>query len=307
MANSVGKGFPSTNLQIGHIFTDLDENAYWKYIGGDPKQVSSWLLLNGKFGVQPDTSQWGSAQAGAIWFYTPEKTYFGWDGFQIIRIAFRGGESFFNYKRTYAIQDDFLMGRNSSALVGNIGWTAGAGSSTVIGQPSEENAPGIFRLTTTTTINTVARLTFNGSFVLFLTDQMELVSIQRINEIDSDTTVRIGYGNATNGNPPNNGIYFEKLTGDTTWFAVTRSSSTETRTNTGVALNTASFVKLKIVSMANSQSILFYIDNVLVATHTDNIPLSVQLSPLYQIINAVAAAKTMDIDYFHIIQDNLVR
>lgn len=307
MANSLGKGFPTTNLQIGHIFTDLDENAYWKYIGGQPQLTSSWLLLNGTFSTQPDTSSWGINQAGAIWFYTPERTYFGWDGFQIIRIAFRGGESFFNYKRVYAIQDDFLMGRNASALVGNIGWTSGAGSSTVIGQPSEENAPGIFQLTTTTTINTVARLTFNGAFVMFLSDQMELVSIQRVNNNDSDTTIRIGYGNSTNGNPPNHGIYFEKLTGDTNWFCVTRSGAVETRTDSGVAVNTSSFVKLKIESLASSQSVVFSIDGNVVATHTTDIPLSTQLSPFYQIINSVAAAKTMDIDYFHLIQDNLVR
>lgn len=308
MANSIGKGFPTTNLQIGHIFADLDENAYWKYIGGDPKLITSWTLVNGTFSVQPDTTLWGMNQAGSMWFYIPDRTFYGWDGFQIIRIAFRGGESFFDFKRTFAIQDDFLMGRNASALVGNTGWTAGAGSATVIGQPSEENAPGIFQLTTTTTINTVARLTFNGSFVVFITPQTELVSIQRTNHVDSDTTIRIGFGNATNANPPNHGIYFEKLTGDTNWFAVSRSSAVETRTDTGIAAQTASFVKFKISAIAESASVKFYIDNVLVATHTTNLPIeTIQVSPFYQIINAVAAAKTIDIDYFHLIQDRLLR
>lgn len=37
MANSVGKGFPTTNLQVGHIFCDIDDLTLWQYL--DRKSV----------------------------------------------------------------------------------------------------------------------------------------------------------------------------------------------------------------------------------------------------------------------------
>lgn len=39
MADSVGSGFPTTGIQVGHIFCDLDERSLWKYIGGIPFSV----------------------------------------------------------------------------------------------------------------------------------------------------------------------------------------------------------------------------------------------------------------------------
>jgi len=305
MADSTGVGFPTTNLQLGHVFHDLDEHAQYKFVGGDPRVASSWVVINGAFNVQPDTSLWGTKQAGAMWLYVPEKTYYGWDGTRMIRIAFAGGDSFYNYRTQYAVQDEFITGGNATGIVGWLGWTAGAGSATVAGQPSEVNAPGIFQLTTTTTINTIARLTFNGAFVLFLTSNVRMTSIQRLNTIDADTTCRVGYGNATNTDPPNNGIYFEKLTGDTNWFCVTRASATQTRTDSGVPI-VAAMTKLEIV--IDGETVTFFINGNLVATHTTNAPIgTIQLSPFYQIVNAVAASKTLDIDYFQLLLDNISR
>ena len=56
------------------------------------------------------------------------------------------------------------------------------------------------------------------------------------------------------------------------WRAVTTDTGTRTFTNTGVAVNATTFIKLRIVVNANASSVGFYIDNTLVATHTTNIP-----------------------------------
>lgn len=56
------------------------------------------------------------------------------------------------------------------------------------------------------------------------------------------------------------------------WRAVTTDSGTRTFTDTGVAVNAATFIKIRIVVNANASSVEFFIDNTLVATHTTNIP-----------------------------------
>ena len=67
------------------------------------------------------------------------------------------------------------------------------------------------------------------------------------------------------------GIWFEKLTGDTNWFAVTGNGSSYTRTDTGVTLANNIYHDLEC-DCSDATSIKFYIDNALVATHTTNIP-----------------------------------
>lgn len=302
MADSVGKGFPTTSLQRGHIFCDLDDMSYWKYISGDPRLVSSWVLVNGVLQTQPDTSLWGVNQAGAMWFYAPEQSYYGWDGSALVMIAFTGNENLYRYQNTIMLQDDFSFGGNASGVAGNLGWTLGAG--TIIGQSSEANAPGIFRLGTTAVINTVGRLLFNGTFNLFLTFPQAYCSICRLNNNDTDTTARIGYLNLTNANPPDHGAYFEKLTTDTNWFCVVRvSGGGPSRVDSNVNVNTA-FNKFEIIITTTDAK--FYINNQLVATIITAMT-TVSVSPCYQIINAIGADKTLDIDYFHLVMTGLTR
>ncbi len=89
---------------------------------------------------------------------------------------------------------------------------------------------------------------------------------------DEETTTK-----ATEISGPNNGIYFEVphfAAGDSGandfWRAVTRSSDTSTTTDT--TLSAASvFRKLEIIWDSSTQ-VRFFIDDVLVATHTTNIP-----------------------------------
>ncbi len=84
---SVGIGFPSSNIQKGHLFYDLDESSIWVYLGGDPKVVTSWRLLNGIFSQNPDTTQWQNNQVSAIWFNLSERRLKSWNGSSVIDIA----------------------------------------------------------------------------------------------------------------------------------------------------------------------------------------------------------------------------
>lgn len=303
MADSIGKGFPTTNIHRGHIFCDLDDLTYWKYIGGDPRLVSSWVLINGIFQTQPDTSQWGINQAGAMWFYAPEQTYYGWDGEALCAIAFVGGENLYRYQNTIMLQDDFYYGGNASGIVGSLGWSFNGG--TITGQGSETNAPGIFRLDTSAVSGTVSRLLFNQSTAIFLTFPQDLLAICRLNNNDANTTARIGYLNLTSASPPDNGVYFEKLDADTTWFCVTRDGAAgPARVDTGVAVNTG-FNTFRIVR--TTTGVDFYLNNVFITTMTASIPSSTSVSPCFQIVNSAAAAKTLDVDYFQLMMTGLAR
>lgn len=301
MAGSIGKGFPTSNIQIGHVFCDSDDLTYWKFLGGDPRLVTSWVLVHGVVQTQPDTSLWGLPQGGAFWFYAPEQTYYGWDGRQLVRIAFVGSESLYDYRYMAMWQEDFLTGGNSSNVVGWLGFSSGAG--TIVGQSSETNRPGIFRLGSTAAAGTIGRLTFNLAAIIIFPSNFELIWIVRLNDIDTDTTTRVGLSGSPATNPPTDGQYFEKLTGDTNWFCVSFESGVATRTDSGVQI-TAEFITCRIKHV-NGTRIEFYLNNTLVRTAiVSSIPIA---GPFMQIVNAVAVAKTIDVDYFQLIMENLER
>lgn len=65
-------------------------------------------------------------------------------------------------------------------------------------------------------------------------------------------------------------LYDRATNTDGEWRAITRSSSTNTTTDTAVAVTTA--VQKMRIQINNSSSVMFFINDVLVATHTTNIP-----------------------------------
>ena len=93
--------------------------------------------------------------------------------------------------------------------------------------------------------------------------------IKGMNLANGTTTgnVRVGLGRFVTAE--GNGVYFRSTDGGN-WYAVTRSGSTETATDTGVAVNTTTWQRL--TCKYTSSSCTFYIDGVLKATHTTNIP-----------------------------------
>jgi hypothetical protein len=91
------------------------------------------------------------------------------------------------------------------------------------------------------------------------------------------------------------GIYFELLSTDTNFFAVTKTSSTQTRTNTGVAWVANTWYILKITRNSSNQPI--FTINTTEVTNTTNIPtgfLNLGISVFRDVTNAT----TYDLDFF---------
>lgn len=95
----------------------------------------------------------------------------------------------------------------------------------------------------------------------------------------------------------NDGIWFSNALRGEAWRVCTRAGGvSSSNVNTGVAISTTAFVKLKLV--ATPTSVEFYIDGVLKYTHTDNIP-SVVLTPGVFTIYQGTWDGGIDVDYIY--------
>lgn len=206
------------------------------------------------------------------------------------------------YRNSVYLSDEFYGGTTSTGNIGSIGWSIGAGTATPSG--GTVNNPGFYRLDTTAVINTLARIFSQSTTINTLNKNHSELTIVRLNTNDANTIVRIGDSDGFSASPPTNGIYFEKLAADTNWFVVTRAAGVETRTDTGVAVNT-SFNTFAF--SVTSASVIFQLNYTTVATHTTNIPTSTTGLNGWFITNTAAASKTLDIDYWQGIFTGLVR
>jgi hypothetical protein len=203
---------------------------------------------------------------------------------------------FDRYRNTILMQDEFMSGGTTTTLLGELGWSLPAGT---VSRPSTAaaNHQGYIRLDTGAGAGTFARFNTGDNIQLSTTYNPTIVWIVKLTQTNTNTGAMVGGSSDFSTITPNNGIYFQKLPADTNWFAVTR-STTETRTDTGVAAST-NWVNMRIV--ASAASVAFYINEVLVATNVATIPSGASanyFSPGLSINNVDAASKTMDIDYF---------
>ena len=152
----------------------------------------------------------------------------------------------------FRVFDDFLFD-NVSGL-----WTAVMAAA--IGADS-----GVVRITGLGSLSSVVAMPFrlSGNTLTFEA---------RVKHGTSGPIQLIGLADTTNYTAPSNAIYFGYTTSASNWWARTYSSTTATSTDTGVAISTTTFQKLKII--ATPSSVAFYIDDVLKATITTNIPTS---------------------------------
>lgn len=208
------------------------------------------------------------------------------------------------YQNSIEIQDEFISGLSTNGLIGSLGWSFAGGTSAAIS--SSANRIGLYRRATGAVINTVAQTVINFASPLVLDPSLphKQTFILSISAADADTQMRIGSMNATGGNPPDHGIFIEKLGGDTNWFCVTRSATVQTRTDTTIAVDTNfhSFTYTR-----NSSGVQFSIDGVNVCgVMTTNIPTTF-IGPTLQMVNLAAANKQYDIDYYQLQIFGLVR
>lgn len=211
----------------------------------------------------------------------------------------------YDYRSTVAYQDDFLSGSISSGAVGKLGWTVAGGTTT--SQASLQDHPGFFRRDTSAVISTLAYTAlYPNSSALHTTTRAEWLFITRLNTNDGNTTVRVGAGNSFAA-APTDGIYFEKIDGDTNWFCVLRASSVETRVDSGVAVGTG-WVEMGFKKLPSTGGITFLVDKVPVCTAIalTNFP-TAGLDPIVHITTSAAASKTIDIEYFEMILSGISR
>lgn len=206
----------------------------------------------------------------------------------------------YRYRNETFLQDDFLTGTATSGSIGSMGWSS---SGTITSQVSTANWPGKYRLDTSSVSGTHVRINGLTSALIDPALYTHLIWRLALTQTDANTTVRIGAGNGVSANPPNDGIYFEKLDADTNWFVVTRAGGSQTRVDTGLATDT----NVHVFSYRRSSlGVEFYVDHVLVATTTTTIPTTF-IGPFVYMINSAAASKTLDVDYFSLRQTGLVR
>jgi hypothetical protein len=106
---------------------------------------------------------------------------------------------------------------------------------------------------------------------------------------------------------PAYGIYF-KCGESSVINCVTRAASTSTTTSSGIAPSTSGWQKLKIY--ATTTSVTFYINDVVVATHTTNIPSTTNNGERFHATNNTSwisgtSRFTLYIDYMYLMQETI--
>lgn len=109
----------------------------------------------------------------------------------------------------------------------------------------------------------------------------------------------VGFTDRTTSTPledePDNGMYF-RFVGSTNWYAVTRSGGTETETDTGIAVDSTHFQKLRIE--VTDVYVRFAIDATTVAIHTTNIPTTNSLG--FGAGNVLATSTALGVRYLDV-------
>lgn len=199
------------------------------------------------------------------------------------------------YESQVCIRDDFMAGGYTTGIVGHLGWTIVNGTST--GVSAESNRPGILRRDTGSSINTATSMYLRGLASVGTINPAQTFNTTwhiRLGQAVGTFDFRAGLGNSTIGDPPADGMYFEVLAADTNLYCVTRASSVQTRTDSGIAAST-SWLALKIVR--TPASVQFFINGAPVCTNTTNVT-AAMLQPMLFLENTEAVAKTVDIDLF---------
>lgn len=174
---------------------------------------------------------------------------------------------------TWLIVEDFVNGAGSNFS----GYTGNGGGAFNIPILATDQV-GVFRFNTGSTNAAAYSLiaTYDNSFTFnsnTYTMDIKDVTINTLNTSTDSSAYIIGFfDNLFSNGDPVDGAYFSYDAGSANWKAVTRSNSvmTQTATDVVVATGIASSVDMEI--RATSTQVLFYINGILKATHTTDIP-----------------------------------
>lgn len=268
--------------------------------GASSEFLSTWAACFSNYGagtatITPTTSTingaasvvLGQGQSTCVWS----------NGTNYFRTATAGGSSAptDTISNTEIIKDSFLSGRNGNGVGGEMPWTFGGTHAFV----PVSGVPGVKRLSTGASINTVAYMSSSDSAQTSfdIADVGEILYRIRLSQVDADTTARIGLACQSHTvAQPTAGLWFERAGGDTNWQRVARAASTETKQDTGVAATT-SWAWFRI--RPKGSGVIGFAMNGGAETDisTGNVPTG-GCNFWVMITNTAAADKSMDIDYF---------
>jgi hypothetical protein len=200
--------------------------------------------------------------------------------------------------------DDFTNTQLSAADA-PLGWTvtlveAGAGESTIT---CPDEVGGALLLTTDANENDGINMQLDGESFELTSGQTAVYFGARLKASEatqSDFLVGLCITDTDLLGGMTDGVYFRKVDGSTSVAAVTEKDSTETET-TGV-LTFAADTYYELEWYWVSGSVKFYVDGVLVATHTANIPDDEQMTPSLHFLAGSTTAKTLTLDWVRAIQ-----
>lgn len=202
------------------------------------------------------------------------------------------------------VVDDFLAGSFGNGVTS---YPSGLVPTGTISFALENTRYGIMTLGTTTSTTGTSRLSktnLSDSLNSLFNVTSYMVKMPTLSDGTETYHVRVGMASQINTANPNGGAYFVYSTAGTptgsaasaNWQCVTgNGSSVRTWTTTSTAVTTG-WTKLTVV--ASSSICFFYVNDVLVATHTTNIP-TPALTPNYEIRKTAGTTeRLLWVDYF---------
>jgi hypothetical protein len=179
------------------------------------------------------------------------------------------------------LQDDFIFSGPETAIddgtIGKLGWNffaSGAGTGDPTAFAGSDNHPGGVYWSSGSAGGAYGSLYSNFATYPFnpAVDPFRITMIFRnADGTHTDTDWYCGMRDNVTTAATTNGIEFYKTSGSANFFCRTNDSGSSTATDTGIAWAANTFRTFVIDNM-DLGSVKFYIDGVLVATHTDDIP-----------------------------------
>jgi hypothetical protein len=225
---------------------------------------------------------------------------------------------YFNKTKGIYFFEEFMGGQAGSvgtSFGGVISNVSGAGAACVTTSAvlNKTNQQGVVRHTTGTTLSGFAGTSYGNQSLFIGQGKITLetyVTIETLSNATERFFTFFGYGVPSNWQNNQNAIFFSYDEGGVINFAsgaaspnfkcYTKLANVTTLTTTSIPVVASQWYKLRIEINNAGNSVGFYIDGVLVATHTTNIPATTTGMSVVNIINKTVGitARTMQTDYF---------
>ena len=184
------------------------------------------------------------------------------------------------------IIERFLGGTTTTGQIGTHGWSASLTGTAALNKSASLDD---IRISTGATANSVGAIYLTSPFPLSAACRVKFrIQAGSLGRFKVGLKQTVWDGDRTD----TEGVYFHTdSTTDGLWYAVTRNGSAETATSTGIA-QSGSEVLLEI--RYTTTSVEFYVNGVLKATHTTNIPTQAYTTQLFGLIeNHTTASYTL--------------